>query len=592
MAWRNSFLWQTFLLYMAIILLSLIFITVYMTRAFETFYYQDTASVLQARSILVGKLIRDSLVRDEPPAVQSVCSELGKTLSTRITVMYPSGKVIGDSEENPENMENHAGRSEMKEAIAGRAGVSRRYSNTLRQKMIYVAVPVQAPEGVIGVVRCSLSVAALSKTLKSLYKRILAVGFFIILLAAIITWLVSRHIQKPVEELRRGAVYFGEGKLEHRLHITKPKELNMLAVAMNAMAGQLQKRLNTIISQRNELQGILAGMVSGVLVIDSEERIVRINESAAKMFESDPEAAVGRTVQEVIRHIDVLRFVRDTLSGNGSREMEIHFYTKPEKHLQIHGTLLCDESGRRTGAVLVLMDITRLKKLENVRKDFVSNVTHELKTPITAIKGSVETLKEGAINDPKDAGRFLDILSKHTDRLDMIIQDLLNLSRIELESEKKEILFHKESICKVLKEAVSEYESRAAEKGVRLELQCEKTLEAVINASLLEKAVVNLIDNAIKYSPRRSTIRIEGTREAGVIAVRIQDHGSGIPKEHHERIFERFYRVDKARSRNMGGTGLGLAIVKHIAQAHGGRVVLDSRPGEGSTFTIFLPIAS
>jgi two-component system phosphate regulon sensor histidine kinase PhoR len=245
--------------------------------------------------------------------------------------------------------------------------------------------------------------------------------------------------------------------------------------------------------------------------------------------------------------------------------------------------------GANIGALIVLDNITRLKVLENIRRDFVANVSHELKTPITSIKGFVETLRDGAVNDPEDRMRFLDIIARHSDRLNAIIDDLLSLSRIEQEAEREQIALEEGRIRDALDAAVLVCASKADEKGIRVDLACDQDLRAKINLPLLEQAIVNLIDNAIKYSGSGSNIRIEAAGTAAETVIRVRDWGCGIPQDHLQRIFERFYRVDKARSRKLGGTGLGLAIVKHIVHAHGGRILVESSPGKGSTFSICLP---
>jgi two-component system phosphate regulon sensor histidine kinase PhoR len=288
--------------------------------------------------------------------------------------------------------------------------------------------------------------------------------------------------------------------------------------------------------------------------------------------------------------VDLQNFVKATLSGQELVEREIVLYADTDQILNGHGTALRDEEGRRMGGLIVLHDVTRLKKLENMRRDFVANVSHEIKTPITAIKGFTETLHDGAIKNPKDAVRFLKIIDRHVDRLEAIIEDLLSLSRIEGEEKNREIELKEGSIGEVLKAAQQICHAKSAEKNIRVLLNCDEGLAAKINAPLLEQAIVNLLDNAVKYTGEGGTIILEGHQEGNEVVINVIDQGCGIEKEHLPRIFERFYRADRARSRQMGGTGLGLAIVKHIIQAHRGRVSVESTPGNGSAFTITLPL--
>ena len=287
--------------------------------------------------------------------------------------------------------------------------------------------------------------------------------------------------------------------------------------------------------------------------------------------------------------MDLHQIVLDALSSDKPVEGEIILRNHSDRYIQTHGSALRDSEGKNVGVVVVLNDTTHLRRLEKLRSDFVANVSHELKTPITSIKGFVETLQEGAINDPEDAVRFLGIVAKQTDRLNAIIEDLLSLSRIEQDSGNAKIPLNMTAIENVLQLAVEVCGDKAKSKQIRLELNCPKELIAKINAPLLEQAIVNLVDNAIKYSDPGREIHIEAAKNHSEVFIRVRDEGCGIAEDHLDRIFERFYRVDKARSRDMGGTGLGLSIVKHIAKTHQGNVTVESTPQVGSTFTLHLP---
>lgn len=337
------------------------------------------------------------------------------------------------------------------------------------------------------------------------------------------------------------------------------------------------------------MEAVLASMVEGVIAVDMDERVISMNQAAAQMFVCNPSAAQGRTIQEVVRNVVLHEFVRNTLSSQKPVEKDIVLHTGVERFINGHGTVLRDARGEQMGALIVLNDVTRIRRLENVRREFVANVSHEIKTPITAIKGFVETLRDGAVKNPEDAERFLGIIENHAERLEAIIEDLLSLSRIEREAERGKISLVEGQVQDVVQMAVQVCEMSARAKDIKIEFSCDKDIASKINAPLLEQAIVNLLDNAIKYSAEGSTIRVEVTQTAEEIIIDVRDQGCGIEKEHLPRLFERFYRVDKARSRQLGGTGLGLAIVKHITQAHGGQVSVESVPGKGSTFSIRLP---
>jgi two-component system phosphate regulon sensor histidine kinase PhoR len=344
--------------------------------------------------------------------------------------------------------------------------------------------------------------------------------------------------------------------------------------------------------QRNEIKAVLSSMVEGVIAVDMEERVISMNHAAARMFGCDPAEAQGRSIQEVVRNTVLQQFVKNALSSQEAVEKEIVLSSDRDRFLNGHGTLLRDAEGKQIGALIVLNDVTRLLRLEKIRREFVANVSHEIKTPITAIKGFVETLRDGAVENHEDAERFLEIISKHVDRLEAIIEDLLSLSRIEQEAEREKVVLDEGRIKDVLETAVQICEAGAMAKKIEVELSCAKEMVANLDPQLLEQAIVNLIDNAIKYSNDGGTVRVEALQRENEIIISVHDQGCGIEKKHLPRLFERFYRVDMARSRQMGGTGLGLAIVKHISQAHGGRVAVESIPGKGSTFSIHLPKAS
>jgi two-component system phosphate regulon sensor histidine kinase PhoR len=586
---RKRLLWQLYPSYLLITIIALVAVTWYASRALKQFYVEKTASDLEARAQLVEKQIVTALASEDWQSVNRLCRELGGKTSTRITVVLPSGRVVGDSEEDPEGMENHADRPEILAALAGALGTSSRYSRTLKQDMMYVALPLRERNEIIGVVRTSIPVTAVDRALGAIQVKIAIGGLIVAVLAAVLSLAVSRGISRPLERMKEGAQRFARGDLRPRLSLPDSEELAGLAEAMNQMASELDTRIRVATQQRSELEAVLSSMVEGVLAVDVEERVISMNQAAGQLLGVDPSDVQGRTIQEVVRNVDLLRFVARTLVSLWPVEGDIELYDGGERFLQAHGTILHDAQERGIGALVVLNDVTRMRRLENVRREFVDNVVHEIRTPVTSIKGFVETLLDGALHDREHAKRFLGIVARQTDRLNAIIEDLLSLSRIELETEKAEIKLEDDRIVKVLRPAVELCETKAAKKKIGIDLVCDEEIVARINPPLLEQAVVNLIDNAINYSPPRSEIQVEVNRKDNETMISVTDKGCGIPEEHLPRLFERFYRVDKARSRKLGGTGLGLAIVKHIIQAHGGHVTVDSTPNEGSTFQLHLP---
>lgn len=413
-------------------------------------------------------------------------------------------------------------------------------------------------------------------------------------LAGGVALVVLLILNRSIRTLERGARRLAEGDLSQRVAVNGPLMISSMAESLNEMAKQLQHRLSTVVEQRNELGAVLSSMNEGVIAVDQEQRILSLNPSAARMFHIDARESIGRPIEEVIRNTSLQNFVRQTLSHHTATQAEFPLRLETsisvsEHIIEAQGAALRDMHDRRIGAVMVFHDVTRLRKLESIRTDFVSNVSHEIKTPVTAIKGAIETLLDEP--DPAftpDTLKFLQIISRQSDRLVAIIEDLLSLTRLEHDNE---LLAAERTACDVqaiIHAAVETCQATAQERQSRINVECSSSITALGIAPLLEQALVNLIVNAIKYSPDRSSVLVSAMDNGHEVVISVQDHGRGIEPEHLPRVFERFYRTDKARSRQMGGTGLGLSIVKHIAEVHRGRVSVNSTPGAGSTFRIHL----
>ncbi|MBW1771731.1 MAG: PAS domain-containing protein [Deltaproteobacteria bacterium] len=589
MANKRPLLWHLFPSFALIILVSVVAVTWYASTSLKEFFLQQTASDLKARARLFERQAVIYFSPVDENKIDQLCKRAGEAASTRITVILSSGRVVGDSMEAPRSMDNHMDRPEIVGARTRAVGSSTRHSRTLNRKMMYVAVPVKREGRLVGYIRTAIGVETIDIALREVRLRIAFSALVIAIFGAILSFLAARRIAGPIKEIEKSAQCFARGELDCRVPVSNLTEIGSLSETLNQMAGELQERIHTITAQRNELEAVLSSMVEGVLAVDMDEKIMNMNHAAARFFGCSPDAAVGRTIQEVVRNTDLQRFVGKALSSEVRVEQDIALFSDGERILGAHGTPLRGAGEHREGTLIVLEDVTRLRRLENIRKDFVANVSHEIKTPVTAIKGFVETLGDGAMQNPEDAKRFLGIIDRHVDRLEAIIEDLLSLSRIEQEEEKEEILLANHPIRDVLVSAIQVCQPKAKRKNVAISLSCSEDLSAEINATLLEQAIVNLLDNAIKYSHVDSEIRVSAKQNDQDILIDVRDQGMGIEKQHLSRLFERFYRVDKARSRKLGGTGLGLAIVKHIVQVHRGRVAVDSVPGHGSTFSIHLP---
>jgi len=586
---RKRLIWQIFPSFLLITLLSLLAVSWYASSSMRHFFLDQTAVDLNIRAVLLEKQVIAHLLPLDPPAVDSVCKTMGKQSATRYTVILTSGEVVGDSLETAHLMDNHANRPEIARALAGETGKSIRYSNTLLQSMMYVARPIKKNGNILAVIRSSIPTTFIDRELKLIRLKLVLGGLLISLVAAGISLFISRRITRPIVAMKKSAGHFAGGDFSHRLAAPDSEEMAGLAEALNQMASQLDKRIKTIINQRNELETVLSSMREGVIAVDIEERVISMNRAASDLFGCDPALSQGINIQEVVRNLPLQQFIRSAITGRETKADDIVLYQNGEKTLNMKSSPLLDAGKEPIGTLIVINDVTQLRRLENMRKDFVANVSHEIKTPLTAIKGFVETLYQGNVENAEETERFLGIVDKHVDRLNTIIEDLLTLSRIEQEDEQGAIQLEKGQIADAFQSALQICRSKAEEKSIRVILDCDDDITANFDLTLLEQAVVNLLDNAIKYSDPHSTVFLKAVLEDFKVIIRVTDQGNGIAKNHLPRLFERFYRVDKARSRNLGGTGLGLAIVKHIAQAHGGHVTVESILGEGSTFSIHLP---
>ncbi|MBN1845531.1 MAG: HAMP domain-containing protein [Sedimentisphaerales bacterium] len=589
---RQRLLWHLFVSYLLIILAAVIGICLYGTSALRTFYRAQVEEDLEARAHLVAPQVLEQIRAGDRDRLDALCKQWGRASHTRITVVLAGGEVIGDSDADVRGMENHADRPEIQKALQTGKGSNVRPSDTLKQAMMYFALALPADDQAAVLVRTSVRVTDIDEALARINRRILWAGVVVALGAAGLSLLMSRRISRPIEQMKEAAQRYAAGDLSGRVPGAQTAELDALADTLNQMARQLQQRFQTVTEQRNELEAMLSSMVEGVLAVDEVGRVLSVNEAACRLLDVAAEDAVGRVVQEVVRNPDLQEFVGKALFSDATEEMEIVLSRGgTQRYFQLHGTSLTNDRGDRCGAVIVLNDMTRIRRLEDMRRDFVANVSHELKTPVTSIKGFVDTLLEGGLEDPQEARRFLEIIGQQSDRLNGIIEDILDLSRIEQYGRERALALRTEPLRPVLAGALELCRPLAEAKNIRLDLQCEPDLEARIHAAFLEQAVVNLVNNAVTYSDANGAVRVSARRQEDQFLISVSDDGLGIAPEQLPRIFERFYVADKEQGRKRGSTGLGLAIVKHIAQAHGGQVTVESAPGKGSTFTIYIPAA-
>ncbi|MGD9974390.1 MAG: ATP-binding protein [Desulfatirhabdiaceae bacterium] len=586
---KRRLFWQIYPAFLVVILFSVATAGWYVSRSFEALYLQHVSSSLASQARMLEPQILEWLITPDNSRIQNLVLSIGQKTEARFTVILPSGQVVGDSHEDPASLDNHGDRPEIQSALQGNPSSSTRKSYTLSTRLMYVAQPVLHQGRLVGIIRTSIPVSAIDEAIKSL---ILKNGLGIIVIAvlgAVFSLAISRRISRPLEDIRRAAQQFARGELDVKLPVPESDELAGVTEALNRMAVELNERIQVMSTQRYEQETILAGMIEGVLALDNQERLMTVNHAASRLLGIRQFSSPMPTIHEVVRNIHLLQVVVRVRKTGQAVEQEIILHVPEARTIHVRGNLLIDSQGNGIGVLIVLHDITRLRQLETVRRDFVANVSHELRTPITAIKGFVETLLNGAVNEPEHAGHFLSIIARQVDRLNEIIEDLLCLSRIERDAEHGAIPLSGGPVQDVLKSAIQNCKDKALSRNMTLELVCPSDLQAMMNDRLLEEAVINLLDNAIQYSRPGTTIRIEAVRNNHMIDIHVHDEGPGIASEHLPRLFERFYRVDSGRSRRDGGTGLGLSIVRHIMNAHAGRVTVVSEPGQGSVFSLHLP---
>ncbi len=576
--------------YLIITLASLLAVSWYALSFTRQFYLELTRLDLESSGRLLERQVVRLLTPLDEAAVDRLSKDAGARTAVRVTVVLPDGRVVGDSDERPAQMENHRNREEIRAALQGRVGMGVRRSDTIQREMMYVAIPLLVGQEVAGVLRTAIPFTAIDERIGTIRTRIAIGALLVALLASAVSWLVSKRITTQIDHLRNGARRFAAGELSHRLPMATSLEFSELAESMNQMARQLQQRIDEIDSQRDNTEAVLASMREGVIATDMDQRIISMNQAAAGIFGVRATPVQGRNILEVLRNHDFLELINRSLSTGDNLEADIVHHNQGERTLNVHCTPLLDSSKKRIGGLVVISDVTQLRRLENMRRDFAASVSHEIKTPLTAIKGFVETLRTGDLDNREEITRFLGIIDNHANRLAAILDDLMQLSRIERDDEIQQIGLECVRIADVLKTAIGLCSQSSREKRIDVRLTGDADLSGCFDATLLEQAAVNLLDNAIKYSPEKSVVTIDAAAVGDEIQIRFTDEGMGIAKKHLPRLFERFYRVDKARSRKLGGTGLGLAIVKHIAQAHGGDVTVQSELERGSTFTLHLPI--
>jgi two-component system phosphate regulon sensor histidine kinase PhoR len=567
-------------------------LSIYITAAVKHVYIERVVEDLTVRTKLMSHEVNRRKLLSDAAAIDHFCKEWGKLSDTRYTVILPDGSVIGDSRKDPSKMENHRFRPEISTARQEGMGHSVRFSRTIGMNLVYLAIPLKNNRKTVAFIRASVPVDTVAITIRVIRTQILIGMAVAAVIFAIIGIIISRLISRPLENVQQAAEKLAGGDLSARVLPEGSSETAALATTINRMADELQSRMRVITRQQSELNAVFSSMSEGVLALDFDMKILHINQTAKNWLGLRKCDCTGLPVTECIRIFDFTELLKEMAdyAGNCEKEISISEDHKNEIHLRIRSSKLIDKSGWLGGTVLVMNDITRRRQLETMRRRFVADVSHELKTPLTAIMGATETMRNDTTINSGAASRLLQILERQSGRMQRMVNDLLSLSAIEYDTDRGAIELSSGHIDQVLRQITATYREDAADKGHNLELIIRDNPVAEINAPLLEDAIANLLDNAIKYSSPGSNIRLTLSADSENCRIAVCDDGPGIEACHLPHLFQRFYRIDKARSREAGGTGLGLAIVKHIIVAHHGQVSVESTPGKGSCFTITLPL--
>ncbi len=588
---KNSFKVRLFFSYFAIVVIFFAVVVFYLDKSLENGSLEMTRSSLISQARLVESLlIVEKLKKEDPVYLDSFVKHIAGEISCRLTIINVNGKVLADSGAPREvipKIENHRYRPEIIAALDGRVGSDRRYSRTVKKEMLYVALPVTEKGQVLGVLRIALPMVAAEAALVVIRKAILAAFLIAIALAIMAGVFLVRSILDPINKIIQGSRSISEGDFSHRIFLQSKDEVQELADMINRMAQNIEDKLKNIQTQNQRLRAVLDSMVEGVIVVDKEGVVLSINNSIEKIFGITGRDIEGKYFLESIRNNDIAELITLALKSGEVVSKELITVLPAQKTFQVNVSPVFDQGEKVSGCLAVVHDITQLKRLETVRSDFVANVSHELKTPLTSIKGFVETLLEGAIEDKENGPEFLKIIQAHTERLDNLINDLLSLSHLE----SREIQLTRESVNlhELVNRIYSGFRSQVKKKAIEAVNALPAAMSIHADAGRIEQVLTNLIGNAIKFNKDKGSVKVSNEEIEGGTKIIVEDSGIGIPPKDIPRIFERFYRVDKARSRELGGTGLGLSIVKHIVELHGGVVGIESTEGHGSKFWFTLP---
>lgn len=568
--------------YLTVLTIGVIITGLFSIKFERDFYVKNLEDKMVTSARFISQLFMQSYEHDENiKNYDEQVKSYARIVNARVTIIRTNGIVLGESDRDSSTMENHGQREEVKAAIRGSTGKSLRYSTTEGIDMMYIAVPA-SPEVIVRLAMPLTRIKYINRNFGGFAIFAILAG---LLGASIIAYSFTGKITKPIKQITEISSQFAHGSYDKRINLRSDDEIGQLAETFNNMAQKLEVTISDLSDKNNKLEAILKSIQSGVIAVDNIGRIMLVNPSAVSMFGFN-QNVVGKHILEVIRNVDL----EDIIYRHQETNEEIKLNYPEKRILRVKAAPIKDAEGRNKnmGVVVVMQDITELKQLEQVRSEFVANVSHELKTPLTSIKGFAETLKSGAAEDRNTRDKFLDIINIEADRLTRLINDILTIS--ELENKRQNVAFESVNVNNALGEIEDMMMGLAKLKNIALTFEKQERIHNIKgNYDKFKQLLINLIDNAIKYTHDGGSVSVSTYEEDGNVVVKVSDTGIGISKEHMQRLFERFYRVDKGRSRALGGTGLGLAIVKHIVVSMNGDIKVESEPGKGTTFIVYIP---
>lgn len=587
----RDFRWRIAIPYIVLILVVLVGLAVVLSQVGRDIQLDDLQSSLLVQARVVADRVREDLAEPDETTIDDIAKDMADLLQARVTIIDPDGVVLGESDQDRRQMDNHLKRPEIQEALAGGEGSSIRYSTTIGAEMMYAAVPVMDGGEISAYTRVALPIATVEANVSQLRQVILSVALVTALVAALVAVVVADRTVHSVRQLTQVAGRMADGDLNARMYTASRDEVGDLARAFNNMADQLRDQVNDLAEKQDRLRAVLANMADGVVITDSLGRISLINPAAERLLDAEQDEAIGRTFAEIAKHHEL---IESWMSGCSRGEEQVSIVEMERKGSFIQMIVTPLEGTVEQACLVILQDLTRIRRLETVRRDFISNISHELRTPLASLKALIETLQGGAMEDPPAAERFLDRADLEVDSLTQMVLELLELSRIE--SGMVPLRLAPVRVDQVIDPPVERLKPQAKRNSQKLSVKLPEDLPLVlVDASRIQQVVGNLVHNAIKYTPEGGSITVRAERELAEmdgkahVVVSVTDTGAGIPTSEVGRVFERFYKADRARS--SGGTGLGLAIAKHLVEAHGGEIWVRSKEGKGSTFAFTLPAA-